>query len=53
MISNAMQAMKIIDFKRKKNVINKRAAGLYENAKICYISKGKFENKRIKDKTYC
>ena len=24
----------------------------YENAKICYIGKGKFENKHVKDKKY-
>ena len=25
----------------------------YENAKICYISKEKFENKYLKDQKYC
>ena len=25
----------------------------YENSKICYICKEKFENKYVKDKKYC
>ena len=25
----------------------------HENAKICYIGKGKFENDYVKDKKYC
>ena len=47
--------MNIINFKRKKWVINKRAAGIiYKNTKICYkkLCKEKFENKCVKDKTY-
>ena len=32
--------MKITNFKKKENeFINKRGAGSYENAKICYIYK--------------
>ena len=37
-------AMKIINFKIQES---------YENAKICYICKEKFENKYLKDKKYC
>ena len=41
-----MHAMKIINFKKKKNeAINKGVARSYENAKICYICKEKLENK--------
>ena len=43
--------MKIINFKRKKEVINNQQQKSYENAKICYIFKEKFENKYVKDKT--
>ena len=37
--------IKIINFKKKK-------MESYENAKICYICKEKFENKYLKDKKY-
>ena len=42
--------MKIIKFKKKKmNVPRKEQQESYENAKICYICKEKFENKYLKD----
>ena len=39
------QAMKINNFKKKKEQHES-----YENAKICYICKEKFENRYLKDK---
>ena len=43
--------MKIIDFKKKKmKLLTKEQQESYENAKICYICKEKFENKYFKDK---
>ena len=46
--------MKIINFKMEKNeVINKRAAAIISNAKICYICREKFEHKYVKDKKHC
>ena len=46
-------AMKIINFKKKKmKLLTKEQQESYENAKICYICKGKFENKYLKDKKY-
>ena len=46
-------AMKIIDFKKKKmKLLTKEQQESYENAKICYICKEKFENKYLKDKKY-
>ena len=46
--------MKIINFKKKKlKLLSKEQQESYENAKICYISKEKFENKYVKDKKYC
>ena len=42
--------MKIIKFKKKyMNVLRKEQQESYENAKICYICKEKFENKYLKD----
>ena len=47
-------AMKIINFKKKKmKLLTKEQQESYENAKICYICKEKFENKYLKDKKYC
>ena len=47
-------AMKMINFKKKKMKLStKEQQELYENAKICYICKEKFENKYLKDKKYC
>ena len=44
-------AMKIINFKNKKmKLLTKEQQESYENAKICYICKEKFENKYLKDK---
>ena len=46
--------MKIINFKKKKmEFLTKEQQKSYENAKICYISKEKFENNYLKDKKYC
>ena len=39
-------AMKIINFKRKKmKLLTKEQQKSYENGKVCYICKEKFENK--------
>ena len=47
-------AMKIINFKKKKmKLLTKEQQESYENAKICYICKEKFENKYVKDNKYC
>ena len=46
-------AIKITNFKQKKmKSLAKDQQKLYENAKICYICKEKFENKYLKDKKY-
>ena len=43
--------MKIINLKKKKmKLLTKEQQESYENAKICYICKEKFENKYLKDK---
>ena len=34
-------------------LLTKEQQESYENAKICYICKEKFENKYLKDKKYC
>ena len=34
-------------------LLTKKQQESYENAKICYICKEKFENKYVKDKKYC
>ena len=36
-------AVKIINFKKIKNKLSKKEQETYENAKICYICKGKFQ----------
>ena len=47
-------AMKIIFFlKKKMKLLTKKQHESYENAKICYICKEKFENKYLRDKKYC
>ena len=47
-------AMKIINFKEKKmKLLAKEQQESYENARICYICKEKFENKYLKHKKYC
>ena len=38
--------------KNKKMLLAKEQQELYENGKICYICKEKFENKYLKDKKY-
>ena len=46
-------AMKILISKRKKmKLLTKEQQESYEDAKICYICKEKFENKYLKDKKY-
>ena len=45
-------AMKIINFKKKMKLLRKEQQESYENAKICYICKEKFEDKHLKNK-YC
>ena len=46
-------AIKKINFKKKKlKLLNKEQQKSYENAKICYICKEKFQNKYVKDKKY-
>ena len=43
--------MKITDFKKRKiKLLTKKQQGSYENAKICYICKEKFENKYLQNK---
>ena len=45
--------MKIINFKKKKmKLLPKEQQESYENAKICYICKQKFENKYLREKKY-
>ena len=45
--------MKTINFKKMKSkLFTKEQQESYENAKICYFCKGKFENKYLKDKKY-
>ena len=47
-------AMKTINFKKNKmKLFTKEQQESYENAKICYRSKEKFENKYVKDKIFC
>ena len=47
-------AMDIINFKKKKmRLLTKGQKESYENEKICYICKEKFENKHVKNKKYC
>ena len=46
-------AMKIINFKKKKMIVlPKQQQESYENAKICYICKEKFESKYLKGNKY-
>ena len=46
--------MEITNFKTKKiRLLTKEQHDSYENAKIYYICKEKFENKYLKDKKYC
>ena len=45
--------MEIISFKKKKiKLLTKEQQESYENPKICYICKEKFQNKYLKDKKY-
>ena len=46
--------MKIINFKKRsmKLLANEQSES-YENAKICYICKEKFENKYLENKEHC
>ena len=46
-------AKKIVNFKKEKiQLLTKEQQESYENAKICYICKEKYENKYLKDKKY-
>ena len=45
-------AMKIINFTKQVKLLTKEQQELYENAKLCYICKEKFENKYLKYKKY-
>ena len=45
-------AMKIVNFKKKKNILTNEQQESNENAKISYICKEKFEDKNAKDKRY-
>ena len=46
-------AMKIINFKKKKmKLLRKEQPESYENARICYICREKFEKKYFVDKKY-
>ena len=46
-------AMEMINFKKKKiNLSTKEHQESYENAKICYICKDKYEGKYAKDKKH-
>ena len=38
---------------KKMKLLAKEQQESYENAKICYICKEKFENKYVKDNKYC
>ena len=45
--------LKIINFKKKKmKLLTKEQQESYENTKVCYICKEKFENKCLEDKKY-
>ena len=47
------RAMKITNFKKKKmKLLTKQHQESYENLKICYICKEKYENKNLKDKKH-
>ena len=45
--------MNIILKRQKMKLLTKEQQESYENAKISYICKEKFENKYMKDKKYC
>ena len=50
----AMKVKKIIHFKMKRiKLFTNEQQESYENAKICYIYKKKFEDKNVQDKKYC
>ena len=51
--SSREHAMKIIHFFKKMKLLTKKQQELYENAKILYICKEKFENKYLREKKYC
>ena len=46
-------AIKIINFLKKMKLLTKEQQETYQNAKICYICKNKFENEYLKYKKYC
>ena len=46
--------MEIITFKKRKmKLLTNEQQKSYQNAKICYICKEKFQDKHTKDKSYC
>ena len=46
-------AMKVINFKKQKmNLVTKEQHEPYENEKICYICKEKFENRYLRNKKH-
>ena len=48
------QATKFINFKKRNmKLLANEQQDSYENAKICYICKGKFENKYLENKEHC
>ena len=47
-------AMEIINFKKTRiKLLTAEQLEPHENAKFCYICKGKFKGKYVKDKKYC
>ena len=51
---HAIKIINLINFKKKKmKLLTKEQQESYENAKIFYICKEKFEYKYLKDKKYC
>ena len=44
--------MKVINFQKEMKLLTKEQQEAYENEKICFICKEKFENKYLKDQKY-
>ena len=45
--------MEMMLWRKKKKLLTKEQQEIYENAKIYYICREKFEDKHVKDKNYC
>ena len=45
--------MEMMLWRKKKKLLTKEQQEIYENAKIYYICREKFEDKHVKDKKYC